>query len=62
MANGTWPELGPYPDPIKEHASKLKEDIKGFDSFSAYNRDPILAKTYRILINSLITLCNKILQ
>lgn len=62
MGYGTWPELGPYPDPIEEHASKLKEDIKGFDSFSAYNRDPMPAKTYRILMNSLTTLCDKILR
>jgi hypothetical protein len=62
MGYGTWPELGPYPDPIEEHASKLKEDIKGFDSFSAYNRDPMPAKTYRTLMNSLTALCDKILR
>jgi hypothetical protein len=50
------------PAPIEEHASKLKEDINGFDSFSAYNRHPMPAKTYRILINSLTALCDKILR
>ena len=32
MGPSTWPELGPYPAPIEEHSSTLKEDIKGFDS------------------------------
>ena len=62
MGPATWPELGSYPAPIEEHASKLKEDINGFDSFSAYSRDPMPAKTYRILINSLTALCDKILR
>ena len=62
MGPATWPELGSYPTPIEEHANKLKEDINGFDSFSAYNRDPMPAKTYRIIINSLTALCDKILR
>jgi hypothetical protein len=50
MGPSTWHELGPYPDPIEEHVSKLKEDIRGFDSFSAYNRDAMPIGTYRILM------------
>lgn len=47
---------------LKEHASKLRENMKGFESFTAYNRDRISAKSYRILINSVIAIGEKILQ
>ena len=62
MGPSTWPELGPYPDSIEEHASKLKEDINGFSSFNAYNRDPMPTSTYRVLMRSLSALCDKILN
>jgi methyl-accepting chemotaxis protein len=62
MGPSTWPELGPYADPIEEHASKLKEDINGFSSFNAYNRDPMPTNTYRVLMRSLSALCDKILH
>jgi len=62
MGPSTWPELGPYPTSIEEHASKLKGEIKGFDSFSAYDRDPMPANTYRVLMRSFAALCDKIIQ
>ena len=62
MGPSPWPELGPYPDPIEEHASKLKEDIKGFDSFNAYNRDAMPTSTYRIFMRSINALCDKVLR
>jgi hypothetical protein len=62
MGPATWPELGPYPDSIHEHANKLREDIHGFESFSAYNRDPMPTRTYRVLMSSVISICDKILH
>jgi hypothetical protein len=62
MGPSKWPQLESYPDTIEEHASKLKEDTKGFDSFGAYNRAPVSTSTYRVLMRSLITLCDKILR
>jgi hypothetical protein len=62
MGPATWPELGPYPDSIHEHANKLREDIHGFESFTAYNRDPMPTRTYRTLMSSVISICDKILH
>jgi hypothetical protein len=62
MGPAMGPELGPYRDPIHEHANKLREDIGGFDSFTAYNRDPMPIRTYRALMSSVISLCDKILH
>lgn len=62
MGSATWPELGPYPDPLDEHTNKLREDIKPFESFLAHNKDSMQPKTYKILMNSFTTICEKILR
>ena len=62
MGRSKWAGLGSYPDPIEEYASKLKDDILGFDSFSGYNRDSMPTSTYRALLRSIRALCDKILR
>ncbi|KAG9242501.1 hypothetical protein BJ878DRAFT_577364 [Calycina marina] len=62
MGPSTWPKLGPSPDSFEKHASKLKEEINGFKSDSAYDRDSTPAGTYRIMRSSISALNDKILK